>query len=238
MAAQAQPGPGPRVPLSRERVLRAAMNLADQGGIGSVTMRRLADELGAEAMSLYYHVASKEDVLDGLADAVATEINQAVDRVEVPSGAASWKTAMRRRILAARQVLLGHPWAPGLFETRTTTSPAIIRHFDTLVGLMRDGGFSHDLAHHALHALGSRALGFSQELFDPGDGAGPGDASAVPADMVGQFPHLAAMLTEIAHDDPGSTLGWCDDQTEFEFGLDLILNGLDGLRQASRPPAS
>ena len=231
MAAQAQPGSGPRVPLSRERVLRAAMNLADQGGIGSVTMRRLADELGAEAMSLYYHVASKEDVLDGLADAVAREINQAVDRVEAPSGAASWKTAMRRRILAARQVLLRHPWAPGLFETRTTTSPAIIRHFDALVGLMRDGGFSYDLAHHALHALGSRALGFSQELFDPGDEASPGDATAAPADVASQFPHLAAMLTEIAHDDPDSTLGWCDDQTEFEFGLDLILNGLDSLRQ-------
>jgi AcrR family transcriptional regulator len=213
-------------------VLRAAVNLADQGGIDTVTMRRLADELGAEAMSLYYHVANKEDVLDGIADAVAREINQAVDRVEVPPGAASWKTAMRRRILAARRVLLRHPWAPGLFETRTTTSPAIIRHFDALVGLMRDGGFSYDLAHHALHALGSRALGFSQELFDAGDGAGPGDASAVPPDMASQFPHLAAMLTEIAHDDPGSTLGWCDDQTEFEFGLDLILNGLDRLRQA------
>jgi hypothetical protein len=125
--------------------------------------------------------------------------------------------------------LLRHPWAPGLLETRTTTSPAVIRHFDVLVGLMRDGGFSYDLAHHALHALGSRALGFSQELFDPG----PGDATApAPADMASQFPHLAAMLTEIAHDDPASTLGWCDDQTEFEFGLDLILNGLDGLRHS------
>ena len=231
MAAQAQPGSGPRVPLSRERVLRAAVSLADQGGIDSVTMRRLADDLGVEAMSLYYHVANKEDVLDGIADAVAREINQAVDRIDVPSSGANWKTAMRRRILAARQVLLRHPWAPGLFETRTTTSPAIIRHFDALVGLMRDGGFSYDLAHHALHALGSRALGFSQELFDPGDEAGPGDATAAPADMASQFPHLAAMLTEIAHDDPESTLGWCDDQTEFEFGLDLILNGLDSLRQ-------
>jgi hypothetical protein len=101
---------------------------------------------------------------------------------------------------------------------------------------MREAASSYDLAHHALHALGSRALGFSQELFDPGDGAGPGDATAAPADMASQFPHLAAMLTEIAHDDPGSTLGWCDDQTEFEFGLDLILNGLDGLRPAPRPP--
>jgi AcrR family transcriptional regulator len=229
VASQAQPRSGTRIPLSRERVLRAAVKLADEGGIESVTMRRLAEELGAEAMSLYYHVANKDDVLDGIADAVAREINQAVDRAEVPSGAANWKTAMRRRILAARQVLLRHPWAPGLLETRATTSPAIIRHFDGLVGLMRDGGFSYDLAHHALHALGSRALGFSQEPFDPGDGTGSGDA-APPADMASQFPHLAAMLAEIAHDDPASTLGWCDDQTEFEFGLDLILNGLDSLR--------
>ena len=230
MPSQARPGSGTRTPLSRERVLRAAVRLADEGGIESVTMRRLADELGAEAMSLYYHVANKDDVLDGIADAVAREINHAAGRAEMPSGAANWKTAMRRRILAARQVLLRHPWAPGLFETRTTTSPAIIRHFDALVGLMRHGGFSYDLAHHALHALGSRALGFSQELFDPGDGAGPGDATASPVDIASQFPHLAAMLTEIAHDDPDSTLGWCDDQTEFEFGLDLILNGLDSLR--------
>ena len=235
--AQPQPGSGLRVPLSRERVLQTAVKLADQDGIGSVTMRRLADELGAEAMSLYYHVASKDDILDGIADAVAREINQAVDQVDVPSADANWKTAVRRKILAARQVLLRHPWAPGLFETRATTSPAIIAYYDALVGLMRDGGFSYDLAHHALHALGSRALGFSQELFDPGDGAAAGDATAAPADMASQFPHLAAMLTEVAHDDQASTLGWCDDQTEFEFGLDLILNGLDNLRHKPRPPS-
>jgi len=183
-------------------------------------------------MSLYYHVASKEDILDGIADAVAGQINDAVDRLDVPSRGASWKTAARRRILSAREVLLRHPWAPGLFETRATTSPAIIAYYDALVGLMRDGGFSYDLAHHALHALGSRALGFSQELSGPGGGAGAGHAAAALGDMASQFPHLAGMLTEVAHDDPASTLGWCDDQTEFEFGLDLILNGLDSLRQA------
>jgi AcrR family transcriptional regulator len=238
VASQAQPRSGTRVPLSRERVLRAAVTLADEGGIESVTMRRLAEELGAEAMSLYYHVANKDDLLDGIADAVAREINEAVGRTEVPSGAANWKTAMRRRILAARQVLLRHPWAPGLFETRSTTSPAIIKHFDALVGLMRDGGFSYDLAHHALHALGSRALGFSQEPFAPGDGPGGGAGAAAPPpdaeQMAAQFPHLAGMLAEIVHDDPDSTLGWCDDQAEFEFGLDLILDGLDGMRQQRR----
>src|SRR5262249_24045207 len=177
-------------------------------------MRRLADELGAEAMSLYYHVANKEDVLDGIADAVAREINQAVDQAGEPTDAAHWKTAMRRRILAARQVLLRHRWAPGLFETRTTTSPAIIRHFDALVGLMRDGGFPSDRPPPARHAGERRARGSPRNLSAPG--AAPAAAPAAPADMASQSPPLAAMLTEIAHDDPASTLGWCDDQTEFE----------------------
>jgi len=235
VASQAQPGSGPRIPLSRERVLEAAVKVADEGGIESLTMRRLAEELGAEAMSLYYHVAKKEDILDGIADVIAREINSAVDRIDEPSHGANWKMAMRRRILAAREVLLRHPWAPGLFETRATTSPAIIRYYDAMVGLMRDGGFSYDLTHHALHALGSRALGFSQELFDPGDGAGVDAESAALQDMASQFPNLVGLLKEVAHDDPASTLGWCDDQTEFEFGLDLILNGLDSLRQTPRP---
>ena len=98
---------------------------------------------------------------------------------------------------------------------------------------MRDGGFSYDLAHHALHALGSRALGFAQELFDPGDGAGDEEGTAALAAMADQFPHLVGMMAEIAHDDPDSTLGWCDDQTEFDFGLDLILDGLDRMRQSA-----
>ena len=113
---------------------------------------------------------------------------------------------------------------------------------------MRDGGFSYDLIHHALHALGSRALGFSQEPFAPGDGPGGPDSpggpgggagtAAPPPDaeqMAAQFPHLAGMMAEIVHDDPDSTLGWCDDQAEFEFGLDLILDGLDGMRQRRGP---
>jgi AcrR family transcriptional regulator len=231
LATQAQPGSGSRLPLSRERVLRAAVELADEGGIESVTMRRLAEALGAEAMSLYYHVAKKEDILDGITDVIAREINSAVDRIEVPAAGAAWKTAMRRRILTARTVLLRHPWAPALLATRETQSPAILRYYDAMVGLMRDGGFSYDLAHHALHALGSRALGFSQELFDPGDGAAAQIDTATLEAMASQFPNLARLLMDVAHDDPASTLGWCDDQTEFEFGLDLILNGLDSLRQ-------
>jgi AcrR family transcriptional regulator len=213
-------------------VLRAAVAVADQDGIESVTMRRLAELLGAEPMSLYYHVAKKEDVLDGMVDVVVTEINTAVEQFAAPSSANDWKRAMRQRILAARQVLLRHRWAPGLVETRTNTSPAVLRYMDGLLGLMRAGGFSYDFAHHALHALGSRAVGFSQELFDPG--GGPVDEAAMAAlePMAEQFPNLVGMLREIAHDYPDSTLGWCDDQTEFEFGLDVILDGLDRLRAA------
>jgi AcrR family transcriptional regulator len=219
--------------LSRERVLRAAVNVADEGGIESLTMRRLAEELGAEAMSLYYHVADKDAVLDGMVDVVAREINEVVDQIDVPSVGAAWKNAVRQRILSAREVLLRHRWAPGVFETRTNTSPAVVQYFDALLGLMRDGGFSYDLGHHALHALGSRALGFAQELFDPGDEAGDEEATAMLESMADQLPHLVGMMMEVAHDDPDSTLGWCDDQTEFEFGLDLILDGLDRMRETA-----
>jgi AcrR family transcriptional regulator len=214
-------------------VLRAAIKVADHSGIESLTMRRLADELGAEAMSLYYYVASKEDLLDGIADAVVAEINDAVGTIDVPTAAAGWKTAVRQRILSARQVLLRHRWAPRVLETRTTTSPTVLLYYDGLLRLMRDGGFSYDLIHHALHALGSRALGFSQELFDPSSGTSDEETAAALEGMADQIPHLVAMFMEVAHDDPGSTLGWCDDQTEFEFGLDLILDGLDKMRKTA-----
>lgn len=233
MVTRAEPGSQPRLPLSRERVLRAAITIADSSGIESLTMRRLAEELGAEAMSLYYYLASKEDLLDGIADAVVAEINDVVSAIDVPSAGASWKTAVRGRILSAREVLLRHPWAPRVFETRTRTSPAVLLYYDGLLRLMRDGGFSYDLIHHALHALGSRALGFTQELLDPSAGASDEETTVALEGMAGQIPHLVAMLTEVAHDDQDSTLGWCDDQAEFEFGLDLILDGLDTMRKTT-----
>lgn len=212
-------------------MLRAAIKIADQSGIESLTMRRLAEELGAEAMSLYYHVASKEDLLDGIADAVVAEINDAVAAIGAPSAGAGWKTAVRQRILSARQVLLRHPWAPRVLETRTSTSLAVLLYYDGLLWLMREGGFSYDLIHHALHALGSRALGFNQEMFDPSIGTSDEQTAAALQSIADRIPHLVAMFMEVAHDDPDSTLGWCDDQTEFEFGLDLILDGLDKTRK-------
>lgn len=221
----------PRNPLSRERVLRTAVRVADEDGLQALTMRRLADELDAEAMSLYYHFAKKEDILDGVVDMIAAEINEAIDRL-APVAGESWKQTARRRILTAREVMLRHPWAPAVFETRTTVSPVVLRHYDGLLGLMRAGGFSSDLAHHSLHALGSRALGFTQELFTPVGGAAAASDPAAAAGLAAQFPNLAGLLADITHDDPDSTLGWCDDRAEFEFALDLILDGLD--RRAAR----
>ncbi|KRD45518.1 TetR family transcriptional regulator [Cellulomonas sp. Root930] len=213
--------PEQRLPLSRERVLRTAVAIADEHGIDAVTMRRVGDELGAEAMSLYHHVANKADLLDGAVDLVVAEINEAVDGLDRGD---DWKAAVRARILTARRVLLRHRWAPRVLETRSAVSPNVVRYHDRLVGLLHEGGLSYDLIHHALHALGSRALGFSQELFDPD----PGESTApVPADLAADLPFLTAMLAEVAHDDPDSTIGWCDDRTEFEFGLDLLLDGLE-----------
>jgi len=223
MATQTEPSPQ-RVPLSKERVLRAAIDLADTEGLGTLTMRRLAQELGVEAMSLYYHVANKEELLDGMVDVLGTEINERVEQIEEAS---DWKTAMRDRILTARKVMMLHPWAPTVLESRTNMQLSIILYFEALLGLFRKGGFSYDLAHHAMHALGSRALGFTQELFDPGEDSGDDDSMAMLEQMADQLPNLVGMLMEITHDGPEDTLGWCDDQTEFEFGLDLLLDGLD-----------
>ncbi|WP_421742036.1 TetR/AcrR family transcriptional regulator [Cellulomonas sp.] len=219
--------PEQRLPLSRERVLRTAVAIADEHGIDAVTMRRVGDKLGAEAMSLYHHVANKSDLLDGAVDLVVAEINEAVDGLDRGD---DWKAAVRARILTARRVLLRHRWAPRLLETRSAVSPNVVRYHDRLVGLLHEGGLSYDLIHHALHALGSRALGFSQELFDPGAGE---STAPVPADLAADLPFLTAMLAEVAHDDPDSTIGWCDDRTEFEFGLDLLLDGLERRRTGS-----
>ncbi len=216
----------PRIPLSRDRVLRAAVQLADDAGIQAVTMRKLAAELGVEAMSLYYHVANKEQLLDGMVEIIIDEIQADCGGFSVPKDV-HWKTAMRHRILTARSVMLRHPWAPGILETRTNMNPGLVMYFNTLLGIMIEGGFSYDLGHHALHALGSRALGFNQEMFVPQDDSQEQQNDEMLAEMAEHLPYLMGMMQEIVHDDPESTLGWCDDQTEFEFGLDLLLDGLD-----------
>jgi AcrR family transcriptional regulator len=219
-----------RVPLTRERVLQAAVALADERGIEALTMRNLGQEVGVEAMSLYNHVANKEAILDGAIELVIGEVLDAV-RDETVSEPAEWKAVMRRRILAAREVMLRHRWAPKVLETRSDMSPVVLRYFDSLLGVMFAGGFSADLAHHSMHALGSRALGFTQELYEEADDVPAETVSAMAQQMAGEYPNLAEMLTVVTHD-ADTTLGWCDDQFEFEFSLDLLLDGLERQRDA------
>ena len=225
-----------REPLSRERVLSAAVALADVHGVEAVTMRRLAQELGVEAMSLYNHVGGKDDVLVGMIDVVMQEIAARAGEVAGPARAAEWKRVVRERFLAARAVQLRHPWAHRLFQARATMTPTVLHYFDSLVGALREGGFSIDLAHHAMHALGGHALGYTEERFVTGAGdLGPEVAAIALQRMAGEYPHLTEMMKIVDHD-AASTLGVCDDQFEFEFSLDLILDGLDRLRK--RQPAN
>lgn len=219
-----------RAPLSRGRVLTAAVALADDAGIESLSMRRLAQELGVVPMALYKHVANKEELLDGMVDAIIGEIDP-------PAGGADWKNAVRLRVLSARRALLRHPWARPVLESRTNKTPAVLGYMDSFVGMFLAGGFSADLTHHVMHALGSRMWGFTQELFDHPDGRTvgadvPAEASAAMfRQMAARYPNIAAIATTAAHDE-GSVVGTgCDDQFEFEFALDLLLEGFERLKR-------
>ena len=223
-----------RIPLSRERVLSTAVALADAHGTEALTMRRLAEELGVEAMSLYHHVPNKEALLDGVVDLVFAEI-----ALELPTQLdvtpANWKTLVRSRILASRSVLLRHKWAPALIESRANSGMPYTQYMDGIIGLLHAGGLDWDLIHHGMHALGSRAVGFVQEV-------GESEGSNIPSheqldQMEPLVPNIVAMLRVVVHDGRDLTLGWCDDQSEFEFGLDLILDGLErAAARAERQP--
>jgi len=213
-----------RVRLTRQRVLHAAVELADQIGIDSLSMRRLAEELGVVPMALYKHVANKEELLDGMVDVVVGEI-------EPPLSGTSWKSAVRKRILSARRSLLHHPWASGVIESRANPSPVLLAYIDSMIGMFRAGGFSADLTHHVLHTMGSRLYGFTQEVFDDSPSLDPASTAMLVREMEGRYPHIAEMVAIVYHDEASVLGGGCDDQFEFEFALDLLLNGLERLRR-------
>jgi AcrR family transcriptional regulator len=215
-----------RAPLSRERVILEAVALADENGIGALTMRRLADRLLVEPMSLYHHVANKDEILDGMVDVVFREI-------ELPSTETDWKTAMRDRAASARAALRRHPWAVGRMESRSNPGPATLHHHDAVIGCLRSAGFSVALTAHAFSAIDSYLYGFAiQELNLPFHS--PEETAAMaetfldqfPAD---QFPHLAELTTQHVMQ-PGYDYG-----DEFAFGLDLILDGLERECTKRRP---
>jgi AcrR family transcriptional regulator len=213
-------GPDRATRLTRERVLSAAVALADRDGIDAVSMRKLANELGIGAMSIYTHVRDKDDLLIGMADSVIEEI---------PSRRqpADWRAALRATILGARTTVLRHPWAPRIIETRPEPGPAALRHFDTVIGILRDGGFSLAMTHHALHLLGSRVLGFTQDLYDDSGEVSPEAAAILARQLGATHPHVVEMALGVGHD---GALGGCDDDAEFAFALDFILDGLERLR--------
>jgi AcrR family transcriptional regulator len=229
-----EPDTPPRLPLSRERVLQAAVALADANGIESLSMRRLGQELGVEAMSLYNHVANKDDLLDGMIDVVFTEI-------PLPQEASGWKMAMRQRAIAVRAALSRHRWAIGLMESRTTPGPATLRHHDAVIACLRGAGFSIALVAHAYSVLDSYIYGFAlQERNLPFDT--PEETSQLAEAILAQFPadqypHLAELTIEHVLQ-PGY-----DYAEEYEYGLELILDGLErapdpgpGAPVPSRPP--
>jgi AcrR family transcriptional regulator len=223
-----------RTPLSREGVLRAGVAMADADGLESLSMRKLARELGVDPMSLYNHVANKDDLLGGMVDLVIDEI----DLTE--ANAADWKAALRARVLAARKTMLQHPWARFVVESRTDSSPTITRYYEAIASIFRSGGVSLDLVHHALHTLGSRLLGFSQELFDDSSAfdQGPEVVALMAHQMAGAFPNLSEMMLKMSHDEATVVGSGCDDQSEFEFALDLILDGLERHHNAASQTAS
>ncbi len=217
----------PRAPLTRERVLEAAIRLADGGGFESLTMRKLGRELGVEAMSLYNHVANKDEIRDGIVEIVMEEI-------EVPERSADWKAAIRASAISAHEVLLGHPWACSLMMQTTTVSPARLQWMEGVLGSLRTGGFSAELTHHAYHVLDSHITGFTlwQVNF-------PFETAAELAELAERFlrelprdeypylaEHIEYHIEEARSPDDGTGEG------EFEFGLDLILDGLERLRDA------
>ena len=213
-------GPERRPQLTRQRVMTVAIELADRDGIDSISMRKLAQELGVEAMSLYTHVRNKDDLLDGMVDAV-------IGQIPISADGAGWKASLRQMALAARSVILRHPWAARTIETRSAPGPAALRYINAVLGIFREGGFSIAQAHHGLHILGSRALGFTQDLFDDSGDLDP-ETAAMLADALGAtHPYVVEMALAVTH---SGALGACDDDAEFEFALDLILDGLARLQ--------
>ena len=218
MALSRGAGSAPRLPLSRERVLRAAVALAGAAGIEALTMRRLGEELGVEAMSLYKHVANKDDLLDGMVDAVFGEI-------ELPSQGGDWRTAMRDRAISVRGALTRHPWATPLMQSRSRPGPATLRHHDAVIGTLRAAGFPIALVAHAFSALDSYIYGFALQQralpFETGKQTAELAQSIMASFPADDYPHLVELTVEHVLQ-PGYDYG-----DEFEFGLDLLLDGLE-----------
>jgi|RhiMethySRZTD1v2_1073278.scaffolds.fasta_scaffold53701_2 AcrR family transcriptional regulator len=217
MSTTANSTPGHRAPLTRERVLHGAIAIADAGGIAALTIRALADKLGVKPMSVYHHVANKDEILDGIVDLVFSEI-------DLPTTGGDWRTEIRRRATSARAVLRRHSWAIGLMESRTSPGPATLRHHDAVIATLRGAGFSVEMTAHAYALLDAYVYGFAlQESslpFTETDTAGDVTEAIMQQMPSAEYPHLVEMATEYILQ-PGYNFG-----DEFEFGLTVILDAL------------
>jgi AcrR family transcriptional regulator len=222
MALKTQETPPKRTPLSRERVLRSAIALADERGAEELTMRKLAKELGVEAMSLYNHVASKTDLLDGMVDIVFSEI-------DAPAADGDWKAELRKRAVSTRQALNRHRWAIGEMEGRSTHGPSNLHIHNAVLGCLRAAGFSIEMTVHAMSVQDAYIYGFALQQNDmtpetPEDFAAVAQQQMVDyADALSDYPHLVEVVGGYV-----ATAGY-DYETEFLFGLDVILDRLEQL---------
>lgn len=218
-----------RRPVTRERALAEAVALADLEGIDAVSMRRLAARLGVVPMALYKHVANKDDLLAGMVDTLIASFAP-------PDPALGWKQAVRAQLLAARRVLQEHPWARQVIESRTTRTPQVLAYMDRVAGLFIDDGVGIDLTHHAMHALGHRIWGFSPEAFDDPDSlqppSDPAELEAMLRMVQQTYPHIAMIALDAVDGDLSAVGGRCDEQFEFEFTLDLLLDAFERLQEA------
>ena len=218
----------PRQRLNRERVLLAAVDLADAEGLDALSMRRLADHLGVVPMALYKHVANKDELVDGMLDVV-------VGSIVAPPQDLPWRAALRARVMAAREAVLRHPWARRALESRASPTPVALDHLESLTATLLAGGCSPDLTHHAMHALGARAWGFSPELFDDQRTVGPRQVDPVAQvaaleQAVDRYPSIAIVSLDSIRAAGADAVHGCDEQFEFEFALDLLLDGIERLR--------
>jgi AcrR family transcriptional regulator len=212
-----------RIPVTRERVLQAALALADEGGVDAVSMRKVAEELGVKAMSLYNHVANKDDVLDGMVDATYAEI-------AAPTPGADWQVRVREIAVSAHEVFLRHPWAAGL-QTSVKPGPGRLRYGDRLLGCFRDAGFSKQLTYHAYHIIESYVLGYTSQVlaYRAVDTDQFEDVAArfTRGDFAKEFPHFTEHALQHMEPEPGQ-----EDVNAYELGLDMILGGLEDERTA------
>jgi AcrR family transcriptional regulator len=201
-----------RPPLTRDRILRTAIDLADAEGVDALTMRRLGQATGVEAMSLYHHVASKDDLLGAVVDLL-------IDEIPAAAAGPDWQAALREQAMAGRAQFTRHPWAASLLVRRRTISPAYLRYLDRVTGIMLAGGLSHQLAHTAMHVLDTRVFGFSQEFVEMPD-LGPEIAAILDGTKAHLYPHISETMADIEH----------HEDAEFAFALDLVLEGLEARR--------